>query len=400
MSDSTSGRHAAPPFLAPTPPPWATRALASVLLLLFVVVSIAAFVVRVPEIVSASFVLAPLRAADPVRAFRSGVVTDVRASESQEVTQGQPLFAIASTTVGDRAAEWRSLESQIRAVDERLASRRERDASQRRADEDELRTTEARLESLARTIELRKQQLALARERAKRQQEGFEVGLSSWMETSRIQAEADALAVELERAVGEQVELRPALERLRHEADAHRAESREIERGLIDELDRARIRKAALDEDLVHRGNQFIVAAPCAGVVLQLTVRNPGAVVHEGEVLGNISCGGARLQAELTVPQEGAARVRPGDGVKLLYTAFPYQRYGAQAASIRWVSPSGDATGLRALADLDSSSITVNGQPRALVPGMAGRARVVVGRRTLISYVFEPIRQLRESLAR
>jgi hypothetical protein len=30
---------------------------------------------------------------------------------------------------------------------------------------------------------------------------------------------------------------------------------------------------------------------------------------------------------------------------------------------------------------------------------MGGQARVVIDRRTLVSYVFEPIRQLRESLA-
>jgi hypothetical protein len=34
-------------------------------------------------------------------------------------------------------------------------------------------------------------------------------------------------------------------------------------------------------------------------------------------------------------------------------------------------------------------------QPRV---GMRGEARIVVGRRTLIEYAFEPIRQLRENI--
>ena len=41
----------------------------------------------------------------------------------------------------------------------------------------------------------------------------------------------------------------------------------------------------------------------------------------------------------------------------------------------------------------------VERRARPLIPGMGGRARVVVGRRTLVSYALGPIRELRESLA-
>jgi len=84
--------------------------------------------------------------------------------------------------------------------------------------------------------------------------------------------------------------------------------------------------------------------------------------------------------------------------VKLLYDAFPYQRYGARTATIRWISPAKVGDGFRAFADLESDSVVVQGERRALAPGMGGAARVVVGRRALVSYAFEPLRQLRESL--
>jgi multidrug efflux pump subunit AcrA (membrane-fusion protein) len=124
--------------------------------------------------------------------------------------------------------------------------------------------------------------------------------------------------------------------------------------------------------------------------------------VREGDLLAEIACQGERLQAELMIPQEGMARVRAGQPVKLLYDAFPYQRYGVRRATVRWVSPAGggDASGaFRTLADLSENGVVIEGQRRPFEVGMAGRARVIVGRRTLASYAFEPLRQLKESVA-
>jgi len=248
-------------------------------------------------------------------------------------------------------------------------------------------------------MEVHERQLTAAREMAKRQKETFDLGLSSWMELSRVQIEADRLALEVEQARADEAESRRSLARLRHEAAARRAESRELERGLHEELERAGIRTAAMDEDLVRGGNRLVVAAPCAGVVLKLAVHSPGAVVEEGDELAEIACGGARLRAELTLSQDGVGLVQPGQRVKLLCEAFPYLRYGAQPATIQWVSPAGAGGTFRAFADLETEAVLVRGRPRPLAPGMGGQARVVVGRRTLVSLALAPIRELRESLA-
>ena len=387
------------PFLETRPPAWAARSLATVLLSIFACAALASFVVTLPETVSAPFVLVPLRGGDPVRAFRSGVVGQVHVAEAQTVAAGEPLLTIASAAVGDRAAEWESLHSQIAGARERLASRREKDTSQRLADGEEALKIEARLASLARALEVHERQLAAAQDMKRRQKETFDLGLSSVMELNRVQIEADRLALELEQARAEEAEERRSLARLRHEAAARRAESRELERGLNEELERSGIRTAAMDEDLVRGGNRLVVASPCAGVVLKLAVHSPGAVVEEGDELAQIACGGARLRAELTLPQDGVGLVLPGQRVKLLCEAFPYLRYGAQPATIRWVSPAGTGGTFRAFADLETEAVLVRGRPRPLAPGMGGQARVVVGRRTLVSLALAPIRELRESLA-
>ena len=67
------------------------------------------------------------------------------------------------------------------------------------------------------------------------------------------------------------------------------------------------------------------------------------------------------------------------------------------------MSPAGvlvnERPSFRVFVDLSDETVRVDGQPRPLMAGMGGTARVIVGRRSLISYAFEPLRQLRENLA-
>jgi HlyD family secretion protein len=87
----------------------------------------------------------------------------------------------------------------------------------------------------------------------------------------------------------------------------------------------------------------------------------------------------------------------------LLYDAFPYQRHGIKHGTVRWVSPASvtvkEKPVFRVLVDIDDVAVRVKGENRPLMAGMGGRADIVVGRRSLISYAFEPIRMLRETLA-
>jgi len=105
----------------------------------------------------------------------------------------------------------------------------------------------------------------------------------------------------------------------------------------------------------------------------------------------------------LQLPERGLALVHIGQPVKLLYDAFPYERYGVQYGTLTWLSPASSAGArgptFRAFAELGAETVGVQGTPRAVLPGMSGRAAVIVGQRTLISYALEPLRQMRESLS-
>ena len=452
------------PFLDPAPAPWAARGLAWLLIALFVVAAVAAVAVRVPETVSSRFVLVAAKGVDQVRASRDGTVAEVRAAETQAFGKGAPLFVIRSSQVGDRFAELGALETQLRGATERLANERRRHESQRLADEEEdarlrgrlahvsqqigeqgairesrqahyraaLAINDNEIEVTKQEIEFRKQQYTIARELADRSERYYKAGILSWVEHSTRQLEASKAAtsvqqldkqlesarlkerqltseeqqheiewkLNLDQLMTERKATGAAIDKLRHEQEARRCAFDELERGLREETEKARIRSAALTPELGQsRGNEQTVLAPCAGVLLRLLVRRPGAVVKEGEPLGDLACDGSGLQAELTVPASGAGQIKPGQRVKLLYDSFPYQRFGVRHATVRWVSPATVDGNFRAFADVDDEAIVVTGERRLLSVGMGGRADVIIGRRQLIAYAFEPLRQLRENLA-
>jgi membrane fusion protein len=338
-----------------------------------------------------------------VRAFRDGIVTEVRARDTQTVRAGETMFVIASPAVGDRAAESASLQAQLDGAGARSGNVRARYENEQRARDEEESRLKIRLASLEKTIQMNTQQLSIAAELADRQKKAFEEGISSWTDLARIRLEINRLQVEAQQAQAERDEVRRAIAKVAHENRAKQSEFREVERSAAEDLGKARVRTSMLEKELAQTGRQLTAAAPCTGSLVKMHVRGIGAVVREGDLLAEVACEGERLEAELTVPQDGMALLRPGQPVKLLYDAFPYQRYGVRLATIRWISPAGTADNakgvFRALADLKETDVPVRGQRRPVESGMGGRARIIVGKRSLVSYVFEPLRQLKESLA-
>lgn len=392
-----------PPYLTPAPPVWAARALACVLFALFAAGSLVLFLVQVPETVTAPFVLVSERGADAVRTPHDGIVTSVHVTDAQVVQPGAVMFTISSEMAGDRAAERTSLATSLAGGEQRIANERHKYENQRRADEQELERLRQHLDVAAAMTGLKERQLTVGQEIALRQQRSYQEGLTSWIEASKLRLDADRMAGELEQARAESVETVAAIKRLQYEMASREAGFNETARIVREELEHARARKGMLDGETPRAGNALSVTAPCAGTVARLPVRDTGAVVRAADMLAEIACHGARLQAELLVPQRGLALARAGQLVKLRFDAFPYQRFGAQHATLQWISPMAtqpsSSGSFRALADLDAQSLRVDGQTRDMLPGMAGQAFVVVGRRSLASHAFEPLRLIRETLS-
>lgn len=394
-----------PPFLDPEPPHWVANGLSTILVLLFVTVAIAAALVQIPETVSGPFVLAPARGTVALRAPREGIVSEIGAVEGEVVPRGQALFVIQSPPAADRSADLRTLEGQLRGMHARAENARLEFEQQRSATAEEIATLQGRVKSLARVIALQEQQVTQTRELAAGYR-GAQGGAVGRMEYSRLELDANRLAEQVEQARGQREEATRDISRLQYTAAARDARYRETTRALAEEEASAKIRQESLSRlpfSTADGLGNLTIPAPCAGAPLRLNVRARGAVVQAGDALGEFACAGDTLRGEVTLPQSGVARVQPGQGVRLRYDAFPYQRYGVRFGTVRWVGPAGipgaaDAGAFRAFVDVRDREVKDQGTRRALMAGMAGRADVVVGRRSLASFAFEPIRQLQESV--
>ena len=142
-----------------------------------------------------------------------------------------------------------------------------------------------------------------------------------------------------------------------------------------------------------------IVTAPFDGVIVDLSVRRGDTLVERGEALCRMSPVDTPLRAEVKVPTGGVGLVAPGQSVRLLLDSYPYTRFGTQKGTLAWVAPVGAEGGFLAMCALHDTTVNVRGRAQPLRPGMTGQARIDVGRRTLLDYAMEPLRQLQENLA-
>ena len=389
-------------FLDLTPPHWAARGLAWALLAVFALGSIASVAISMPEKVTAQFTLTPVRGADPVKAIRGGVVIELLAVEGQAVKQGDLLVTLRSDSAAERTAELQTIETRLAGAGDSYLNAKRKLESVTLSDEQEALKLEGRARQLDTLIGHKRQQLALTERMKNSYEKLYREGIASQAQLTAKLIEVSELASEVERLVAEQNDARAEIEKLKLTGATRRTEFTEFERDLKEKTKTGEIRADALKSGLTNiDGNQVRLLAQCSGVVLKLKVRDKGAVVGEGETVAELACGGNQLVAELNVPESGVGKLKLDQGVKLKYDAFPYQRFGAKHGRLAWLSPAkGEgATNFTARVELTETEIPVKGQSRALSAGMTGTAEIVVGKRTLLSYVFEPIKQLRENLA-
>ncbi|MAG33453.1 MAG: hypothetical protein CL908_21460 [Deltaproteobacteria bacterium] len=392
-----------PPFLEPLPDPWVVRGLATLLLSGFVVALLLASAVSVPETVTSGFVLRPAHGNNPVRTPQAGMVSRVEIVEGQPIVEGGTLFVVRSQAIGERSSELRALEAESEGTREALVLAREKFESERRAEREALLRQRAENDSLERSLDLHRREVELTAEVLGRFQKLADQGFVSRTDLIRHEREANEAELALRTEQSERAAAEARLEQLELRHERRELTRKDSERQLLDQIEQTEIRVAPLVESLARRtGSELTIAATCSGSVVRLEVQAPGSFVQAGEILGEIACENEPLKAHLTLPKTDLALLEPGQSVKLLFDAFPYQRHGVRYATLRWISPAsvevrGDRV-FRALADVEDEAIIVNGKPRALKPGMGGAAKIVVGRRRVIAYAFEPLRQLRESM--
>jgi multidrug efflux pump subunit AcrA (membrane-fusion protein) len=327
----------------------------------------------------------------------------VAVSEGRAVSKGTLLFAIRSLELRDRDSERSALEAQERGAGASLANARRQHESETRATEEQLESLREREVYLDRIVAMKKDQLKLTLEQEARTKKLHEQGLTSMNDRSDAEIRRSQTAMEVEQLESESRSVASAIQKLLQEGAARQAAFHERERAALERQEQTGIRIAALSAERDgSAAGDLGVPAPCDGTVVRVSVRGAGTVVRQGEPLCDVACSGETLRAALNLPQLGLPRVAAGQPVKLLFDAYPYQRYGAQAGTVLWASPAGVTQGAEpafpGLVDLAEQGLRLDGKSRPFLAGMRGTARIVIGRRSAISWAYEPLRQLRENL--
>ena len=207
----------------------------------------------------------------------------------------------------------------------------------------------------------------------------------------------DLAASEKDQSVAQRTLQQVNLERKRMEVDHGRQRGEDVS-----EIEKIKYRLAALTSDLENtEQNMLTVRAPYDGVVVSVSQRSPGTVVQNGAELCQLARTDSKPRARLLLTESGLPKLLIGQRVRFFFEAFPYQRYGAVNATLDWISPavvaSPDGPRFVALASIEENSAVKQAKPMNMRVGMRGEARIVTGRRTMIEYAFDPIRQLREN---
>jgi membrane fusion protein len=342
----------------------------------------------------------------------TGTVTRTLVREGQQVKAGQALVEVSadlvSTSMGDThavvSAQLRAQQAQVRTT---LANLQPQSREQAR----DLRSRIGMLEAQARQID---EQLTLQREQATTAT-AFVAKIKPVLDKGVISiAQFNAYKSQ---ALTEQTQVK-ALERQRLDAEQQlsslQAQLAQLPLDTAAKANQLRGQLAQLAAQLAESeaAGGTVLRAPRAGIVSTLLVK-PGQNVASGQPLLSILPRGSELEAQLLVPSGAIGFVHAGTPVVLRYQAYPYQKFGQQYGEVSQVSRSAlspaEAASLlgqsvatplyRVMVSLDRQTIDAYGKAEALKPGMTLNADLLLDRRSLWQWVFEPLYGLRQQLA-
>ncbi len=350
--------------------------------------------------------LVPDRGVIRLVAPQTATVVESHVAEGRAVHRGDVLFVLSvgqATLSGDtQAAVQRSLAARQQSLQGAARQRGDLERAQLASIDRQLADMNRELASLASEADLQRQRLTLAQQAQARLES---LRADNFVSAAQVQTKAeDILGLKaglqsLDRQRAAQLREIAALEAQRRELPLRSQEQQgEIVRDL------AALAQQSAENEARQR---IVVRAPQDGLVTGV-MAEPGQSVSSAVALASLLPADARLQAHLFAPSSAVGFVRTNQAVLLRYQAFPYQKFGSQAGEVAQVSRSPlQATELAGLqlpgasnaaeplyritVTLDQQTVTAYGQAQPLAPGMQLEADVMLDRRRLIEWIFEPV---------
>ena len=350
--------------------------------------------------------LASVAGAVPLLISEPGQVTSIDAAEGEVVKAGQPIAKVTIDRTLSSAAESSSqvmaeLKQREQILTEEISQTQalgEEQAHQSQQRQQNLKTEIADADA---EITLQKRRLDSVKQTLTRYEN---LTQQHYVSDVALQARRDEVTdqeIKLQALVRERASLDRDLSQAQLETPSSNLKTRtQVEqlKGQISEIRQSTAEESALGETIIR--------APMAGTVTNIAV-SKGQVVGTATPLATIIPSDSDLHADLLVPTRAIGFVHAGQQVQLRYEAFPYERFGQYQGKIESVGSSAWVAGehlgpltlsepvYRIIVTLDQQSVTANGQALALRPGMLVSADLLMERRTLLEWLFQPLLQLR-----
>ncbi len=154
---------------------------------------------------------------------------------------------------------------------------------------------------------------------------------------------------------------------------------------------------------------ETVIRAPIDGIATNIAVTQ-GQSVAADALFATVLPKGGVLHAEMLVPTRAIGFVVKGREVVLRYAPFPYERFGLYRGVISDVSQTvwsqGDKVGpltvgepaYRVTVALDKQSVSSQGQELPLKSGMLLNADILLEKRSLLEWIFEPVLRLKGNM--
>ena len=389
------------------------------------------------EVVRGSGKVIPSSQVQVVQNLEGGIIEQISVTEGELVVPGQVLLTIDDTRFDSSLQESRirSLSLQAKLIrlqaeaegleampempqeiaevlprifeqeKQLFAERRsESDANHRILGEQVEQKKHAIAEMKARSGRL-KRSLALSERELKVTRPLRDQGAVSEVEVLRLQRQVNDLRGELDETklaiLRAKAELDEAGQRLIEQDAGFRKEVRAELNEVSAELNAFNASNIAL-EDRVRRTQ---VRSPIRGVVKSLLVRTVGGVVQPGMDLIEIVPVGESLLVEAKVNPRDIAFLRPGLPAKVKLTAYDFAIYGGLEAQVEHISAdtfledNGEPYYLVRVRTTEPTLVR-DGKPFSIMPGMTAEVDILVGEKTVLSYLLKPVLRARENALR
>ncbi|HJY89882.1 MAG TPA: HlyD family efflux transporter periplasmic adaptor subunit, partial [Candidatus Acidoferrum sp.] len=281
--------------------------------------------------------LAPTFGTAKIFVPQQGFVKDIRVKEGQEVAEGDPLLTVVTSQINANGDDVNStvlavLAQQRNVIERQVAAEERRTASER----DRLAST---IKGIEGEIDQLEDQRNIQNERLKLSESFVATG-------AKLVASGALAAIELKRREQGALEQKQNVVTLDQQITARRTQLTDA-RHTLEQLpavvaERVRVLRndlSSIEQRVAEvNGRQaYVIKAPTSGRVstLQATV---GQIADPKHMQLEIIPVDAQLQAELFFPTRAFGFVRPGQQVRLLYDAFPYQKFGAYRGSVTELS--------------------------------------------------------------